>query len=316
MNTGASAPGARRSRPSSGNRHRVPRRFALVPVLLAIVLAGAGLGSVVPAAAAPAPGTEGVVVDGFGGLHVVTYGATPTITSFNRVDYWRGWDIVRGVALRSADPTTCASFGGYTVDGYGGLHPFGINGKTPPSKPRDGPYWKGWDIARSVALVPVDPRNPDSPPAGGFVLDGYGGLQYFTIDATVPRPTITGAPYWPNWDIARGLIILTNPGGYNGGFVVDAWGGLHPFSIEAKAPEAVVPGSGSYWPNWSIVHGGTGLPGAAENGGLTLDGWGGLHPFTLGAGPPPDVSQVTISAYWPNWDIARGVSMKQKKACP
>jgi hypothetical protein len=31
-----------------------------------------------------------------------------------------------------------------------------------------------------------------------------------------------------------------------------------------------------------------------------LDGWGGLHAF----GGAPD---VTVSGYWSNWDIARGV---------
>ena len=40
--------------------------------------------------------------------------------------------------------------------------------------------------------------------------------------------------------------------------------------------------------------------------GYILDGWGGLHPWaTRHATPPPT---ATASAYWPNWDIARGVS--------
>jgi len=126
------------------------------------------------AATTPPPGSEGLVVDAWGGLHIVSYAATPTIKNFNHASYWPGWDIVRGVALRAADPMTCASFGGYTLDAWGGLHPFGINGKAGPSRPKDGPYWRGWDIARDVALVPTDPRNPDSPPAGGYVLDSLG----------------------------------------------------------------------------------------------------------------------------------------------
>ncbi len=266
------------------------------------------------------PGSEGVVVDGWGGLHVISYGTSPTINSFTSVDYWKGWDIVRGVALRAANPTTCASFGGYTLDGWGGLHPFGINGSAPPSKPTDGPYWKGWDIARNVALVPVNPRNADSPPAGGFVLDGFGGLHYFTIDATAPAPVVTGGPYWPGWDIARGVIILTDPTqpttalAYRGGYVIDAWGGMHPFAVNGRSPDPVT--SSSYWPGWQIVRGGTALPGSNVNGGFTLDAWGAVHPFVLGSGPGPSVSQVSGGFYAPGWDIARGISMKQKKVCP
>jgi hypothetical protein len=315
MTSGASAGGAGTSRASG-------RRVGLLTALLGVMLAFGGLGAAQPATAAPVnPGSEGVIVDGFGGLHVVTYGATPTITSFNSVDYWSGRDIVRGVALRSADPTTCASFGGYTLDGYGGIHPFGINGKNPPLRPRDGPWWGNTktDIARDIALVPVNPRNLDSPPAGGFVLDGFGGLHYFTIDPAVQAPVITGAPWWPGYDIARGIIVITDPSltaGYRGGYVVDAKGGLHPFAVNGNSPESLDAASVSYWPNWNIVSGGTALPGAGVHGGFTLDGFGGLHPFTLGTGPAPDKAQLGGGFYAKGWDIARGISMKQKKACP
>jgi hypothetical protein len=296
---------------------------AVVAAVLTLGVAPGAIATAPRAGAAPSTpsGSEGVVVDAWGGLHIVSYAASPTINSFNHTSYWKGWDIVRGVALRAADPATCASFGGYTLDAWGGLHPFGINGKSGPAKPTGGPYWKGWDIARDVALVPTDPRDPDSPPAGGYVLDGFGGLHYFTIDGSVPKPTITGGPYWNGWDIARGLIILTGPGGYDGGFVVDAWGALHPFAIgqnggPAKSPPAVDKTTAPYWKGWAIVRGGAALPGSDVDGGLVLDAWGGLHPFELGSGPAPLGSQIQGAPYWKGWDVARGMVMKPKKVCP
>jgi hypothetical protein len=298
------------------------RAATLLIGVVGVVLAFGGLGGLAgmkPAGAAVSPGAEGLVVDRSGNLSIITYGTTATINSFNSVDTWPGWDIARGVALRAANPTTCASFGGYTLDGWGALHPFGINNSSPPRKPTDGPYWRGWDIARNVALVPSDPRNPDSPPAGGFVLDGFGGLHYFTIDGSVTKPVITGAPYWHGWDIARGLIILTTPGisgGYRGGFVVDAWGGLHPFNVDGNAPDPVNTATAPYWPGWDIVRGGTPVPGSGLNGGLTLDAWGGVHPFTLGSGPAPNKAEVHGGIYLPGANIARGIVLKPKKVCP
>jgi hypothetical protein len=50
--------------------------------------------------------------------------------------YW-GWDIARGVFFV---PGSAAA--GYTLDGYGGLTPFG--GAAPIT---NRPYWQGWDIA-------------------------------------------------------------------------------------------------------------------------------------------------------------------------
>jgi hypothetical protein len=314
MNSRALLKGNGKARGSRG-------RVGVLAALLAVAaLTFGGLGSTQPVTAAAAnPGSEGIVVDGFGGLHVVSYGGTPTISTFNSLDTFPNWDIVRGVALRPPDPTSsCASFGGYMLDGFGGLHTFGINGKHPPIRPVGGPYWNGFDIARNMALVPVNPHNADSRPAGGFVLDGYGGLHYFTIDASVPKPVITGAPYWPGYDIARGLIVITDPtlpAGYRGGYVVDALGGLHPFSVNGQAPEALDVASVSYWPS-PIVRGGTALPGAGVHGGLTLDGLGGLHPFQLGTGPAPTVAQVSGGFYNSTSDIARGIAMEPITACP
>jgi hypothetical protein len=54
---------------------------------------------------------------------------------------WPGQNIVRGIALRSDD------LGGYVLDLYGGIHPFG----NAPAL-GGGPYWGGWDIARGIVL--------------------------------------------------------------------------------------------------------------------------------------------------------------------
>jgi hypothetical protein len=43
----------------------------------------------------------------------------------------------------------------------------------------------------------------------------------------------------------------------------------------------------------------------APDGGYVLDGYGGLHPFSIAGGPA--APKVTRTAYWPGWDIARGV---------
>ena len=53
--------------------------------------------------------------------------------------YWVGWDIARGVI-----PASTA--GGWVLDGWGGMHPFGGAPNVKTSA-----YWSGWDIARGAA---------------------------------------------------------------------------------------------------------------------------------------------------------------------
>jgi len=140
-----------------------------------------------------------------------------------------------------------------------------------------GPYWRGWDIARSVAY------DPDG--WGPYLLDGWGGVH-----PTGLAPRLSGTPYWRGWDIARGLALT----GYRRGYVLDGWGGLHRFG---GAPAA----SGApYWRGWDIARGVAVMEGTAQ--GYVLDGWGGLHRFggapALAGGP-----------YWRGWDIARDVAL-------
>ncbi|MEP6624205.1 MAG: VCBS repeat-containing protein, partial [Acidimicrobiia bacterium] len=161
--------------------------------------------------------------------------------------------------------------GGYVLDAFGGLHPFG--GTRPLATTG---YWPGWDITRGVAL--------DASGQGGVVLDGFGGLHSFGA-AHLPRRL---PPYWSGWDIARGITLtadstLANPKGY----VLDAFGGVHPFG---GAPNVAITG---YWPGWDIVRGIAKDP--VGPGGYVLDAYGGLHPF---GGAPAR----SIGGYWSGQD--------------
>jgi hypothetical protein len=149
--------------------------------------------------------------------------------------------------------------GSVTLDAWGGLHPSaGV-----PLDATGAPYWRGWDIARSLQLLPAG--------RGGWVLDGWGGIHPFGS-----APALPAGPYWQNWDIARDLVAL--PDG-SGGWVLDGWGGIHPFGSAPALP------TGPYWQNWDIARGLAvhySLLGRPD-GGWVLDGWGGVHAF--GAAP-------------------------------
>src|SRR5258708_25947291 len=83
----------------------------------------------------------GYVLDGYGHIHPFTPAGQPMPPSLATSAYWAPWDIARGVWLLPG--STLAAPGGYTLDGYGGLHPFC---NAPPQTP--GAYWGGPAIAR------------------------------------------------------------------------------------------------------------------------------------------------------------------------
>jgi surface antigen len=162
--------------------------------------------------------------------------------------------------------------GGFALDGYGGVHPWGSAAPVPQAV-----AWPGWDIARGVAVQQGG--------AGGYVLDGWGGIHPFG-----KASGLTGTAYWPGWDIARSIAL--RPDGVSG-YVLDGWGGIHPFGgAPGIAPTA-------YWPGWDIARGLALMP--SGRGGWVVDGWNGLHPF--GTAP-----SVTSTGYFPGQDIARGIS--------
>ena len=205
----------------------------------------------------------GVVMDRFGGLH--SYGNQSVGTS--GFSYWPGWNIARGVAL-SPDRS-----GGYSLDGWGGVHAFGAAAELAPSA-----YWPGWDIARGIAVCN----------GGGYTLDGYGGIHQF---GTAPAQAASG--YWPGWDIASAIVVSAD---CSGGYTMDGFGGLHRFG---SAPN-VADGTHAYWPGWTIARGLTLR--ADGHSGYALDGYGGVHAF----GGAPNLNP---SGYWSGWDIARGISL-------
>lgn len=227
--------------------------------------------------------------------------------------------------------------GGYTLEGWGGMHPFATDGVAAPAVTQ-GPYWYGWDIARGAALQ-ADHR-------GGYIADGWGGVHPFATGGVSLPSRVKGNAYWPGWDIVRGVAMLPNG---TGGYVLDGWGGLHPFRVGDGAAPPAVHGA-PYWSGWDVARGiailpdGTGgyvvdalgavhpfslghgpmpppvpppyRPWAAPvrgiavqqngSGGMVLDGWGGRHSFPIGTGAPVSPSG---GASWVGWSIARGVTL-------
>jgi spore germination protein YaaH len=174
-------------------------------------------------------------------------------------------------------PKTSPFRGMYSVDGYGLLHA----SSSPPVVNTS--LWRGWNIARGLAL--------DGDGLGGQILDGFGGLH-----AIGNAPTLNSGGYWPNWDIARDIVLR---GDGAGGYVLDGFGGVHPFG---DAPAVNITG---YWPGWDVTKRLVLRPDGVS--GYVLDAFGGLHPFAaVGVAMPP----VPATAYWPNWDIARSVVLR------
>jgi len=79
----------------------------------------------------------GYELDGFGGVHPFAIGNAPMPREVTQPAYGPGWDIARGI-------TAYANGAGAVLDGYGGLHGFGItvNGSS---------FTPGSDIARGLA---------------------------------------------------------------------------------------------------------------------------------------------------------------------
>ncbi len=223
-------------------------------------------GAAYPSGDVAEPAVAGVTMDAYGGVH--HFGSVLSNTWGTQT--WPGWSIARGVAVRSDHS------GGYVVDGWGALHPFGT---APPLA--GSAYWPGWDIARGLAL--------SSDGLGGYVLDGWGGVHPFGN-----APAVTVSNYWHGWDIAVGIVLRSDN---RSGWVLDGWGGLHPFAVAGTPQPPAV--AGPYWRGWKIARA-VSLTG--DGGGYILDGWGGVDAF--GNAVP-----TGAMGYSPGSDIARAISM-------
>lgn len=158
---------------------------------------------------------------------------------------------------------------GFTMDIFGGLHPFRTYG-VQPVKPTGGPYWNNFPIARDFVVTKWDPAAPQ-----GYVMDAYGGLHPFG-----GAPATKGGPYWNGWDIARKVVMRSDN---KGGYIMDGFGALHPFAVGANAlPPAI---QGPYFNNQDIARDVILTPDNTK--GHILDCHGGISPFTVKGGAMP-----------------------------
>jgi hypothetical protein len=129
-------------------------------------------------------------MDAYGGLHGFAVGTNPMPPNITNFAYWNGWQIVRDVVLLPG--STASNVAGLTLDGFGGVHGFGIAGGV-----TDMAYWPNWDIARAVAFMPSSTAAHPQ----GWTLDGYGGLHAFGGAPAIP------GPYWLYNDVAVKLMV-------------------------------------------------------------------------------------------------------------
>ena len=71
----------------------------------------------------------------------------------------------------------------------------------------------------------------------------------FSSSGATP-PAATGGPYWPGWNIVRGITLVPGSGG---GWVLDGFGGPHPFATTGSEPAP--PTASPYWPGRDIARG-------------------------------------------------------------
>ncbi len=182
---------------------------------------------------------QGVILDGYGGLHWFYESGDVHPNGTSSPHYTNGSDIARAVVI-NLDQYGNNPVSGYMLDGYGTVWPFG-NAVSVNS-----PHF-GSDIARGMTLLP---KTTTAQP-GGYVMDGYGGMHPFGS-----APTLSNYSYFGS-DIARSVTSWTfastswtySATSYVGGWVLDGYGGLHLYQ---NAPAVA---SNAYWPNWDIARG-------------------------------------------------------------
>jgi hypothetical protein len=121
---------------------------------------------------------------------------------------------------------------------------------------------------------------------GYAVLDGFGGVSLFGSAISLQiDPNI----YWPNWDIARAIVITPSGHGYA---VLDGDGGIHPTGDAPPAPATPL------FPGDDIARALVITP--SGKGYAVLTGSGGIA--AIGDAPPGPTTD-----FWPGSDVARGL---------
>ena len=146
-----------------------------------------------------ADGSGGYVLDAFGGLHPWAVAGKPLPVGIGAYGYWPNRNIARDVWL--APDSTATAAHGYVLDAYGGFHPFWSSGAAAPAPIAVYGYWPGQDIARGMWFLP----SATTSTAGGYTLDGFGGIHPFVVGGQ-PLPAGIGQyGYWPGRDVALAL---------------------------------------------------------------------------------------------------------------
>jgi Glycosyl hydrolases family 43 len=140
----------------------------------------------------------------------------------------------------------------------------------------------GWDIARSIAVMPDG--------EGYVVLDGWGGLHLYGSATGLP---VNPYVYWRGWDIARSIAVMPDGQGY---VLLDGYGGIHTSGTAGALP----PNPTSNWPGWDIARSIAVMPDG--QGDVVLDGWGGTHVSGSATHLP-----VGSNTYWRGFDVARTI---------
>jgi len=93
-----------------------------------------------------ATAASGYVLDGYGGVHPFWSPKATPPSAIAQYGYWTGRDVARSLWFL---PGATASTGtGYTLDGFGGIHPFAVGGQALPPAIGQYAYWPGRDVAR------------------------------------------------------------------------------------------------------------------------------------------------------------------------
>jgi hypothetical protein len=91
---------------------------------------------------------SGYVIDLYGGFHAFWGGAAAAPAPIAVYGYWTGRDIARGMWFLPG--STAATAAGYTLDAYGGIHPFSAAGQAIPVAISQYGYFPGQDVALAL----------------------------------------------------------------------------------------------------------------------------------------------------------------------